>query len=110
MADERSVDTKDLEAWRTRIDLIDEQLVRLLNSRSACALEIGKIKRALGLPIYSPEREAQVLAQVTRINPGPLDALAVKRLFERIIDEARRLERIEGENREAAAGADAQHK
>ena len=83
-----------IQDWRTRIDAIDEQLMRLLNSRSACAVELGRVKRALGLPIYSAEREAQVLARVERENPGPLDALAVRRVFERVIDESRRLERL----------------
>ena len=43
----------------------------LLNSRSACAVEIGRIKRRLGLPVYSPEREAWILERVMRENPGP---------------------------------------
>ena len=84
----------DIDAWRHRIDMIDEQLMRLLNSRSACAVEIGKVKRKLGLPVYSPEREAWILDRVMRENPGPLDPTAVKRVFERIIDESRRLERL----------------
>jgi chorismate mutase len=88
-----------LEAWRKRIDLIDDQLMRLLNSRSACAVEIGHIKKALGLPVYSPEREALILERVTRENPGPLDQGAVRRVFERIIDESRRLERIASEEK-----------
>lgn len=89
-----------LEAWRQRIDLIDDQLMKLLNSRSACAVEIGKIKRALGLPVYSPEREAWILERVMSENPGPLDALAVRRVFERIIDESRRLERLAADEEE----------
>jgi len=84
----------EMESWRRRIDAIDEQLMRLLNSRSACAVEIGRIKRSLGLPVYSPEREAWILDRVARENPGPLDADAVRRVFERVIDESRRLERI----------------
>jgi chorismate mutase len=87
----------EIDAWRSRIDTIDQQLVRLLNSRSACAVEIGRIKRALGLPVYSPEREANILERVMRENPGPLDPLAIRRVFERIIDESRRLERLAGE-------------
>lgn len=96
----------DIEAWRRRIDEIDQQLSRLLNSRSACAVEIGRIKRVLGLPIYSPEREARVLERVARENPGPLDAQALRRVFERIIDESRRLERVasEGAAAESAEG------
>lgn len=84
----------DLEDLRHRIDLLDESLVRLLNSRAACALEIGRLKREMGIPIYQPEREAEVLKHVQGLNNGPLDGDAIKRLFERIIDEARHLERI----------------
>lgn len=87
----------EIDAWRRRMDVIDEQLMRLLNSRSACAVEIGRIKKALGLPVYSPEREAAVLERVMRENPGPLDPTAVRRVFERIIDESRRLERLAAE-------------
>ncbi len=101
MAEERDVKAgpadagaADLEGWRKRIDGIDDQLMRLLNSRSACAVEVGRIKRAHGLPIYAPEREAWILERVMRENPGPLDSLAVRRVFERIIDESRRLERV----------------
>jgi chorismate mutase len=86
-----------LEELRKRIDLLDESLVRLLNARAACALEIGKVKRALGVPIYQPDREAEVLKNVQAWNNGPLDMPAIKRLFERIIDEARHLERIADE-------------
>lgn len=79
---------------RRRIDELDEQLVTLLSERAACALEIGRLKQVLAMEIYQPARERAVLAHVRAINPGPLDGDAVARLFERIIDEARRLERI----------------
>ena len=92
MAEERLVDA--LDDLRKRIDALDEALVRLLNARAACALEIGRFKKEIGLAIYQPSREAEVLGHVQTINPGPLDDGAVRRLFERIIDEARRLERI----------------
>jgi chorismate mutase len=88
--------------WRRRIDTIDDQLARLLHSRSACAVEIGRIKRSLGLPVYSPEREAAILERVCREHPGPLEPTAVRRVFERIIDESRRLERIAGEEAKPA--------
>jgi chorismate mutase len=84
----------DIEALRRRIDAIDAQLVSLLNQRAACALDVGRLKEAAGLPVYQPDREADVLERVRQANNGPLDAAALTRLFERIIDEARRLERI----------------
>ncbi|MGE5815037.1 MAG: chorismate mutase [Acidobacteriota bacterium] len=83
-----------ISALRQRIDELDEDLVRLLNERASCALAIGEAKQALGLAIYQPEREREVLEHVERLNTGPLDAAAIRRLFERIIDEARRLERV----------------
>jgi chorismate mutase len=83
----------DLEDLRKRIDLLDESLVKLLNARAACALEIGRLKREMSMPIYQPAREAEVLQNVEKANLGPLDQPAMKRLFERIIDEARHLER-----------------
>lgn len=83
-----------IDRLRTRIDELDEQLVRLLSERAECALAIGHLKRALHLAIYQPAREADVLAHVCGLNTGPLDDEAIRRLFERIIDEARRLERL----------------
>ncbi|MBI4886700.1 MAG: chorismate mutase [Acidobacteria bacterium] len=85
-----------IEELRGRIDVIDAQLVRLLNVRVACAVEVGKLKHEADLPIYQPEREAQVLNSVRQTATelaGPLTAEAVVRIFERIIDEARRAER-----------------
>jgi chorismate mutase len=85
-----------IEELRSRIDVIDDQLVRLLNVRVACAVEVGRLKHEMGLPIYQPDREAEVLASVRQSAvqlSGPLTADAVVRIFERIIDEARRAER-----------------
>jgi chorismate mutase len=86
--------SRSLDDLRREIDRLDERLVELLSARAACALEIGRVKKASGLPVYQPAREADVLAHVQSLNPGPLDDQAMKRLFERIIDEARRLERL----------------
>lgn len=83
----------DLRPWRERIDAIDEAIIHLLNERAVYAAEIGHLKHALGIPVYAPEREEEVLANVLRANPGPLPPEAVRRLFERIIDETRTLER-----------------
>jgi len=92
MAEERAVEN--IDALRQRIDELDEALVRLFSARAECALAIGRAKKALGLEVYQPAREAEVLNHVQRLNPGPLDNGAMRRLFERVIDEARRLERL----------------
>lgn len=93
-----------IEALRARIDEIDRELVRLLSERAACALSIGRLKELAGLPIYQPAREADVLSNVRAANQGPLDSEAMTRLFERIIDEARRLERLASAKPDGAAG------
>jgi chorismate mutase len=84
---------EELQRLRGAIDRIDEVLVRLLNQRARYAVEIGETKGVLGLPIYSPEREKEVLTNVERWSEGPLEPLSVRRLFERIIDESRKVER-----------------
>ena len=83
-----------LDDLRRDIDRVDEVLVRLLNERARCVCEIGRLKKEKGIEIYQPDREKQVLQHVREIaTEGPLGPDAVARLFERIIDEARRLER-----------------
>jgi chorismate mutase-like protein len=83
-----------LSDWRKRIDEIDRKLVELLNERSKCALEIGKLKQQANIPLYQPDRENEVLANAEANNKGPLTDAAIRRLFERIIDEARSAERL----------------
>ncbi len=95
----------EIEKWRKKIDKIDVKIVRLLNRRARYADEIGKIKQELNLPIYSPERENQVIENVTKHNFGPLSDMAIKRLYERIIDESRRLERESAEHRKLYSNA-----
>jgi chorismate mutase-like protein len=84
-----------IEDWRRKIDEIDRQLVALLNERTRCAIEIGKIKHDLNLRVYDPEREREILQRIKETNGGPLDDEGLQRLFERVIDECRRIERRE---------------
>jgi len=61
-----------LEDWRRKIDEIDRRLVELLNERSSCVLEIGRLKKIDGMSLYQPERERQVLEAAEKANRGPL--------------------------------------
>ncbi|HJN44566.1 MAG: chorismate mutase [Acidobacteria bacterium] len=91
-ADREEVDRR-IAKIRVRMDELDSKLVALLNERASCAKEIGQLKETVGLEVYQPDREIEVLRHVRARNGGPLEAQAITRLFERIIDEARRLER-----------------
>lgn len=83
-----------LEACRRRIDELDLRILELLNERTRVVEQIGRAKRVLDLPIYEPRREDEVYANVTSHNGGPLPAEAVKRVFERIIDEMRTVQKL----------------
>jgi len=90
----------DIDELRKRIDLMDDVLLRVFNERARIALEIGREKKKLGLPVFDPGREKRIFARMKEENPGPLDDGAVVRLFERVVDEARRLERIRSQGEE----------
>ncbi len=81
-----------LDRWRRQIDQIDERLLELLNERAALALQIGREKRARGLAVHSPEREAQILQRLCALNGGPLDERAIREVFSKIFEEFRRLQ------------------
>jgi len=83
----------DIDSIRIRINQLDDELLRIFNERAALALQIGEVKQQLGLPIYDPKREKLIFQRMQEMNQGPLDNSAIIRLFERVIDESRSLER-----------------
>lgn len=84
----------DINDYREQIDQLDRDLLRIFNERAALALKIGEIKKTMEMPVYDPSREKRIFDAMTASNPGPLDDSAIVRLFERVIDESRTLERI----------------
>jgi chorismate mutase len=89
-----------LAQYRDQIDALDLRLLELLNERTRVVEKIGQVKESMSLPIYEPKREDAVFLNVTSHNTGPLTPDALKRIFERIIDEMRSLQRMrrQGEN------------
>jgi chorismate mutase len=95
-----------LDACRTRIDDVDRQITSLLNQRARIVESIGDIKQRVEMPVYEPRREDAVYENVTGHNAGPLRADALKRIYERIIDEMRKLQRdrmVEGRAQDSPA-------
>jgi chorismate mutase len=84
-----------IEGWRQKIDDLDRKLVALLNERARAAVEIGKLKRNTSMPIYEPDRERIVFANVQGANPGPLPGRDLVRIYERIIDVMRNIQKEE---------------
>ena len=83
----------ELDELRRQIDAVDQKLVSLLNERARLVEEVGKLKKLLGMEIYLPEREKEILQLAAAANGGPFSSAAISRLFERILDESRSLER-----------------
>jgi chorismate mutase-like protein len=84
----------ELEKCRVLVDDVDRRIVALLNERTRVVENIGRVKRQTNLPIYEPKREDQVFANISASNRGPLTEEAVRRIFERIIDEMRMIQRV----------------
>ena len=82
-----------LEEFRVVIDQIDRRIVALLNERTEIVECIGRVKRESQMPVYEPRREDQVFANIAAANQGPISHGAVRRIFERIIDEMRGIQR-----------------
>ena len=87
---------------RKEIDLIDNQLLRLFNERASSAIDLGQIKKERGLDIYDPDRELGIIETMLKQNEGPLDEKAVRGLFQRVIDESRRVEKFSVSEEETA--------
>ena len=86
----------DISNWRTRIDELENMIIELLNKRAAYAVEIGKIKKQEGLPVFDASREQDILnrvAEKTRAQNGPLSPESMQRIFQTIMTETRQVEK-----------------
>jgi len=81
-----------IEDWRIRIDELNEEIIALLNKRAGYATEIGKLKKELGLPVLDATREQAVLERVGSMTKGPLTSDSIKRIFQVIMEETRKVE------------------
>ncbi|MBX3403660.1 MAG: bifunctional chorismate mutase/prephenate dehydratase [Phycisphaeraceae bacterium] len=86
------IDPRALDDLRVKIDEVDRGLIGLLNKRAELVVEVGRIKREAGLPIYVPNREAQVLNKVLAMNPGPLPPRAIEGVYRELMSGSFRLE------------------
>ena len=102
----------DIADWRRKIDELDRQLVELLSARAQAAVEIGRLKRDTKLPIYEPERERTVFENVQQMNRGPLPGRDLVRIYERIMDVMRNVQKegvgVQGERTKAETELDSE--
>ena len=84
-----------LNKLRGGIDEIDKELVRLLSERTLHSVLIGRVKRSLNMATYNPEREKQISKKISGYVEEPLSHEALIRIYERILDESRAIQREE---------------
>jgi len=82
----------DLEELRRGIDAVDQQILKLLHARVRLVMQVGEYKRERGIPVYDPARERALLERLSKSAEPPLDGDTVRRVFERLVDESRRIE------------------
>jgi chorismate mutase-like protein len=85
-----------IDDWRRKIDAIDTAMLHLLNLRTELALEVGRLKGEAGLVLRVPEREREILNRMKALNPGPLDATAIAKIYQVILDESIRTQVLNG--------------
>jgi chorismate mutase/prephenate dehydratase len=81
-----------LDDWRSRINDLDDEILKLLNQRGTAALRIGELKRQQGLPYYNSEREAQLLDRLVGLTQGPLAGDAIRAIWREIVSASLALE------------------
>ena len=83
-----------IEEARSEIDAIDAQIVQLLNRRAKIAKCIGAVKARTGMPVFDRRREAEVMRSVNHVSEGVFGQAAIERIFNEILLESRRLQRV----------------
>ena len=82
----------DIADWRSKIDELDRELVRLINQRAECAVHIGRLKRGLAMPVYEPDRERIIFDNIAKQNQGPLSQVQLRQVYERLVDVMRQIQ------------------
>ena len=81
-----------LEKFRSQIDKIDSEIVKLLNQRAELALRISELKAKEQLPVFDSEREQKIFEKLCSENSGPLSNESIMKIYLSIIQESRALQ------------------
>jgi len=77
-----------LQGYRERIDVLDEQLIKLLAERFEITKAVGAYKAAEGLPPADPSREATQVARLRSIaEEAGMDPAFSEQVFRLVVDE-----------------------
>ncbi len=82
-----------LDAIRQEIDNVDQELLAILNRRAVLSVAVGNIKAEDTSPIFKPQREMEVLANLEQSNKGPLLPEHLRTIWREIFSSSRALQR-----------------
>jgi monofunctional chorismate mutase len=92
----KSAALTELARCRAEIERIDNAIVALLAERMEIGKRTGALKRAAGLPILDPTREAAVIRRVTEVaRDAGLPSEPVREVFWQIVGMSRRSQETE---------------
>jgi chorismate mutase/prephenate dehydratase len=84
----------DITDWRRKIDEIDTAMLHLLNLRAELAIEVARMKAQEGIALRTPAREREIVARMKQLNPGPFDGQAVAKIYQLILAESNRNQKL----------------
>ena len=79
-----------LDGLREQVSAIDRAILEAVNHRLALVARIKADKDSNGIDFLDPDRERQMLDDLTRANPGPLSEEGLRELLQAILDLSKR--------------------
>ena len=86
-----------VEDFRSRIDAIDAEIMKLLMDRVAVAREIGKVKSEIGVDVHDADREEWILARVKELGSGQLPPDSTEAIYREIISMCKNVQSVNDE-------------
>jgi chorismate mutase len=75
---------------RRQLSAVDREIVDAVNRRVALVRELHRYKAERGYPLSDPAREAELVGELVRANPGPLSSDGLRAVYAAILAEWRR--------------------
>lgn len=83
-----------MKSLRAQIDKLDQQVLKLINERAECAVEIGQLKSESQSEVFSPAREEEVIQNLLSNNKGPLNPVTIRAVYRELMSGARALQKM----------------
>ena len=84
---------EDMSSLRSKIDRLDQELLRLIIQRMEVCRNVGKIKLMIGKPVFDPKREKEVIENRINFSRGlGIDEKFAGKIMTLIMDYSKRVQ------------------